>query len=134
MIEGKLWRFESVRPEYWNNTHSAGVTGKGYLRFVDVATGAATPSFGPDHALGCAVYDAASKTVHVFATNDDSSGGGGVVDVFSSTDGMQVGDDAAPGAPPGAAPGAAPAALACTDFWICRRGQRRRRHWTLWRS
>ena len=45
MIEGKLWRFESVRPEYWNNTASigsaggAGYTSPSFFRFVDVATG-----------------------------------------------------------------------------------------------
>ena len=48
VIEGKLWRFESVRPEYWNNTASPGSAGGGeagyaspsFFRFVDVATGA----------------------------------------------------------------------------------------------
>jgi hypothetical protein len=90
VIEQRLWRFESVRPEYWNNTKSADQHGTSYFRFVDVATGEVTPAFGTNHALGCAVYDDATKTVYAFGTTADSSGGGSAVDVFWSTDGMQT--------------------------------------------
>jgi hypothetical protein len=55
-----------------------------------VASGAATPRFADGHALGCAMYDAASRTVYAFGTTADSSGGGGAVDVFWSADGMRT--------------------------------------------
>ena len=46
---GKLYRFEYVRERYKPNT-----TGGPYFRFIDVATGEATPAFAKGYALGCA--------------------------------------------------------------------------------
>ena len=76
VFQDKLYRFEYVRDNYKPNT-----TGKSYFRFVDVASGEATPSFAAGYHLGCAfaedgavyVYgvDAwkASK-IHVFWSKD----------------------------------------------------------------
>lgn len=90
VIDGKLWRFESVRPEYWDNRQSTGPTGSSYLRLVDVASGSATVPFGLNHGLGCAVYDEATSTVYAYATSADSSSGGNSVVVFWSIDGMKT--------------------------------------------
>lgn len=97
-----LFRFESVRPEYWNNSFSESVEGTSYFRFVDVATGDLTPPFAFNHSLGCAMVvgdeggddtarsSSASSVVYVYGTTADSSGGGGAVDVFWSSDNMQT--------------------------------------------
>jgi hypothetical protein len=49
VIEDRLYRFESVRPEYWNSTMPALASdpgsGRSYFRFVDVATGEPTHGF-----------------------------------------------------------------------------------------
>lgn len=49
-IAGELWLFESVRPDYWNNTE-----GHEYLRFVHMLSGTTSTSFGAGHALGSAL-------------------------------------------------------------------------------
>ena len=43
---------------------SKDINGPSYFRFVDVATGEHTPSFATNHAMGCALYDADTKTVY----------------------------------------------------------------------
>jgi hypothetical protein len=49
VIRGRLYRFEYVRKDYHANT-----TGDSYFRFIDVATGEATPAFARGYDLGCA--------------------------------------------------------------------------------
>lgn len=49
---GRLYRFEYVRPNYKPNT-----TGDSYFRFVDVASGEATPGFAAGHHLGSAYVE-----------------------------------------------------------------------------
>jgi hypothetical protein len=44
----RLYRFEYVRKDYKPNT-----TGDSYFRFIDVATGEATPAFAHGYDLGC---------------------------------------------------------------------------------
>lgn len=45
VIEGQLWRFESVRPEYWNNTGSDGPSGPSYR--TDLGPGRSTHHVPP---------------------------------------------------------------------------------------
>lgn len=101
-IDGELWLFESVRPDYWNNTE-----GHEYLRFVHMLSGATSTSFGAGHALGsaivmtgpcpptgvCGVF--AFGTKRGFGGSDDASepaalADGQVITVFWSTDGMKT--------------------------------------------
>ena len=49
-VAGELWLFESVRPDYWNNT-----AGHEYLRFVHMQSGRTSASFGAGHGLGSAI-------------------------------------------------------------------------------
>ena len=49
VFRGRLYRFEYVRKDYHANT-----TGDSYFRFIDVATGEATPAFARGYDLGCA--------------------------------------------------------------------------------
>mmetsp|Transcript_24489 Transcript_24489/g.71796 ORF Transcript_24489/g.71796 Transcript_24489/m.71796 type:complete len:320 (-) Transcript_24489:200-1159(-) len=91
VIAGELWRFESVRPEYYNNTHSTGATsGHSYFRFVHVMSGRTSSPFAHGHALGCAMFDEVTGAVYVYGTIASSSGGGGAVNVFWSIDGLQT--------------------------------------------
>jgi len=59
VFRGRLYRFEYVRARYRPNT-----TGDSYFRFIDVATGRPTPSFGAGHNLGSALVD--GDTVYVY--------------------------------------------------------------------
>jgi hypothetical protein len=52
-FKNRLYRFEYVRDNYHANK-----TGASYFRFVDVATGRATPAFAKGKHLGCAFVDA----------------------------------------------------------------------------
>jgi hypothetical protein len=76
VFQGKVYRFEYVRPGYWNNP-----TGDSYFRFVDHETGKTTPSFAKGYHLGSAFVD--SNTVYVTAVNIWD---GEQVHIFSSTD------------------------------------------------
>jgi hypothetical protein len=49
VFKDRLYRFEYVRKDYKPNT-----TGDSYFRFIDVATGEATPAFAHGYDLGCA--------------------------------------------------------------------------------
>jgi hypothetical protein len=49
VFRDRLYRFEYVRKDYKPNT-----TGDSYFRFIDVATGEATPAFAHGYDLGCA--------------------------------------------------------------------------------
>src|SRR4051794_34476329 len=49
VFRGRLYRFEYVRKDYHANT-----TGDSYFRFIDVATGEATPAFARGYDLGSA--------------------------------------------------------------------------------
>lgn len=76
VFSGKVYRFEYVRPGYWNNH-----TGDSYFRFVDHETGESTPSFAKGFHLGSAFVD--NNTVYVTAVNIWD---GEQVHIFSSTD------------------------------------------------
>ncbi len=52
VFRGKLYRFEYVREGYYANK-----TGASYFRFIDKATGEATPAFARGYHLGCAFVD-----------------------------------------------------------------------------
>jgi len=73
---GKLYRFEYVRDNYKPNT-----TGKSYFRFIDVASGEATPPFARGYHLGSAFVN--GETVYVYGV---SNWGGPHIHVFWSTD------------------------------------------------
>jgi hypothetical protein len=49
VFKDKVYRFEYVRPHYWNND-----TGDSYFRFVDHETGVYTPAFAQGYHLGSA--------------------------------------------------------------------------------
>jgi hypothetical protein len=55
VFKGRLYRFEYVRKDYHANT-----TGDSYFRFIDVATGKATPAFAQGCHLGCAYAEGGS--------------------------------------------------------------------------
>ena len=76
VFAGKLYRFEYVRPSYWDNH-----TGQSYFRFVDVASGSSTPPFGAGHHLGCAHVEGARA--YAYGTNE---WGGDSIRVFWSDD------------------------------------------------
>jgi alpha-L-fucosidase len=52
VFEGKLYRFEYVRRNYWANR-----TGDSYFRFINHQTGQATPAFAKGYHLGSAFVD-----------------------------------------------------------------------------
>ncbi len=76
VFEGRLYRFEYVRKGY-----KANATGDSYFRFIDAATGEATPAFARGHHLGCAYADGGS----LWAFGVDQWDGTKVV-AFRSTD------------------------------------------------
>lgn len=59
VFQGRLYRFDYVRTRYKPNQ-----TGDSYFRFVDVATGEATPAFAAGHNLGSAFVE--GDTVYVY--------------------------------------------------------------------
>ena len=76
VFNNKVYRFEYVRPGYWNNT-----TGDSYFRFIDWKTGLAAASFAKGFHLGSAfvhrdkvivtavdIWD--GEEVHVFVSSD----------------------------------------------------------------
>jgi hypothetical protein len=76
VFQGKLYRFEYVRANYWNNE-----TGSSYFRFIDVATGQPTPRFAVGFHLGSAFVEGdtvyvygvkgwGTETIYVFWSND----------------------------------------------------------------
>ena len=90
VIDEELWLFESVRPDYWNNT-----AGHEYLRFKHMQSGRTSTSFGAGHALGSAIVDPSG--VFAFGTKqtfggcaDSHPAAGQVISVFWSTDGLQT--------------------------------------------
>jgi hypothetical protein len=63
VFRGKVYRFEYVRANYWNNK-----TGNSYFRFIDHETKEATPSFATGYHLGSAfVYE---DSVYVTGVNN----------------------------------------------------------------
>lgn len=76
VFKGKLYRFEYVRPGYKPNT-----TGESYFRFIDAATGKATPSFAATYDLGCAWAE--GETMYVYGADH---WGGSRIQVFWSSD------------------------------------------------
>lgn len=73
---GRVWRFEYVRPGYWDNA-----TGDSYFRFVDRETGERTSAFGKGHHLGSAFVDGGQVIVTAVNIWD-----GERVEVFTSSD------------------------------------------------
>ena len=59
VFHGRLYRFEYVRQNYWAND-----TGGSYLRFIDVETGEATPSFARGYHLGSAYVEGDAAYVY----------------------------------------------------------------------
>jgi hypothetical protein len=76
VFRGKLYRFESVRTRYEGNK-----LGEPYFRFVDHATGEATPPFAVGHDLGCAFVE--GDTMYAFGT---PGWGAPTISVFWSKD------------------------------------------------
>ena len=76
VFKGRLHRFEYVR-----DNHPANRTGDSYFRFVDVATGKATPAFAKGRHLGCAFVE--GETVYAFSVD---KWGGSKITVFRSKD------------------------------------------------
>jgi len=75
-FKGKLYRFEYVRPKYWNND-----TGDSYFRFIDHETGTASVPFGKGYHLGSAMADGDQLVVTAVNAWD-----GNRIDVFVSGD------------------------------------------------
>jgi hypothetical protein len=75
VFQGRLLRFEYVRPNYPANS-----TGTSYFRFVDVQSGTATAPFAQGQHLGCAWVE--GGTVHVFGV--DQWGGSRISQFWSS--------------------------------------------------
>ena len=80
VFHGKLYRYEYVRHNYWNNH-----TGDDYFHFIDHATGQPTPGFAKGFVLGSALVDKdtvivtgtggkgkkwAAEQVHIFTSRD----------------------------------------------------------------
>jgi hypothetical protein len=76
VFRGRLYRFEYVRHDYHANK-----TGASYFRFIDVATGKATPTFARGQHLGCAFVE--GDTTYAFGVD---KWGGSRVTVFRSKD------------------------------------------------
>ncbi len=76
VFNGKLYRFEYVRPDYEPNK-----TGRSYFRFIDVSSGDPTPPFAEGYHLGSAYVE--ENTVYVYGVNEWE---GTTVKVFWSND------------------------------------------------
>jgi hypothetical protein len=76
VFKDRLYRFEYVRDNYHANK-----TGASYFRFIDVATGKATPAFAKGQHLGCAFVE--GDTVCAFGVD---KWGGSKITVFRSKD------------------------------------------------
>jgi hypothetical protein len=76
VFQDKLYRFEYVRDNY-----PANETGASYFRFLDVATGKATPAFAKGQHLGCAFVE--GDTAYAFGVD---KWGGSKITVFRSKD------------------------------------------------
>ncbi len=74
VVDGRLWRFEWVRANYWDNKR-----GTNYFRFRDPATGEVTAPFADGHEFGSAFVH--EGTVYVTGTLRP-----GRVDMFASRD------------------------------------------------
>ena len=99
LVDGEMWRFESVHPLYHGNPSWHGdptKPGKSYQRFVNVKTGAVTPAFGSGYALGSAFVDAETGTVFSYGTHCGENDACGAptsnrhIRVWWSTDKMQT--------------------------------------------
>ena len=76
VFKDRLYRFEYVRVNY-----PANQTGASYFRFLDVATGKATPAFAKGFHLGCAFVE--GDTAYAFGVD---KWGGSTITVFRSKD------------------------------------------------
>ncbi|MEX2671175.1 MAG: hypothetical protein WD294_03580 [Phycisphaeraceae bacterium] len=76
VFDDRLYRFESVRPDYKGNEGD-----QPYFRFIDVETGEPTPAFADGHALGSAYTE--DGTMYVFGVR---GWGTSTIYVFSSDD------------------------------------------------
>src|SRR6516164_2258744 len=76
VFKDRLYRFEYVRDNY-----PANKTGASYFRFIDVATGNATPALSKGQHLGCAYVE--DETVYVFGVD---KWGGSKITLFRSKD------------------------------------------------
>ena len=76
VFDGRVYRFEYVRPGYAGND-----TGDSYFRFIDHETGEASPAFAHGYHLGNVLVD--GETIYVTGTNIWD---GERVDIFMSTD------------------------------------------------
>src|SRR6516164_558507 len=76
VFKDRLYRFEYVRDNY-----PANKTGASYFRFLDVATGKATPAFARGQLLGCAFVE--GDLVYAYGVD---KWGGSKITVFKSKD------------------------------------------------
>jgi alpha-L-fucosidase len=76
VFKDRLYRFEYVR-----NNYPANKTGASHFRFIDVATGKATPAFAKGQHLGCAFVE--GDTVYAYGVD---KWGGSKITVFKSQD------------------------------------------------
>jgi len=76
VFKDRLYRFEYVRDNY-----PANQTGASYFRFIDVATGKATPAFAKGQHLGCAYVE--GETVYAFGVD---KWGGSKIALYRSKD------------------------------------------------
>jgi len=79
VFQGRLYRFEYVRSNYWRNR-----TGQSYFRFVDRETGRATPAFAQGYVFGSAFVD--GDRVYVTGTSTEAGWTGQRVQMFASRD------------------------------------------------
>ncbi len=76
VYEDRVYRFEYVRPGYWNN-HS----GDSYFHFIDHETGEASAPFAQGYHLGCAMVEGGT----IYAVGTDIWDGERI-DIFASND------------------------------------------------
>ncbi len=76
VFENRLYRFEYVRANYWDNP-----TGDSYFRFIDVESGEPTHGFGVGYHLGCAYVG--EGRAYAYGTN---AWGGDSIQEFWSDD------------------------------------------------
>ena len=79
LFQGRVYRLEAVRADYWDNP-----TAQSCFRFVDRAAGRTTPPFGWGHVFASAFVE--GDTVYVSATSSEEGWTGRKVQIFASKD------------------------------------------------
>ncbi len=92
VINGSLWRFESLHSANWGNVDTQ-IPKRSYFRFVNMGSeqGWVSPPFAWEYELGCAYHEEDSKRVWAFGTfKGHSTNEPGIISAFWSDDGMQT--------------------------------------------